>query len=63
LLVLKTTGLSSWELWAFYLAAALPFLAVLMRAALDRSRPLEDILSLGLIAPFILAPTTIFRFC
>jgi hypothetical protein len=39
-----------------YLAAALPFLVVLVRATLDRARPLEDLLSLGLIAPFILAP-------
>ncbi len=56
LLALKTAGLHSWGLWGLYLAAALPFLAVLLGAAVDRSRPLEDILSLGLIAPFILAP-------
>jgi hypothetical protein len=56
LLVLKTAGLRSWGLWGLYLSAAVPFFAVLLRAALDRSRPLEDILSLGLIAPFILAP-------
>jgi hypothetical protein len=56
LLVLKTAGLHSWALWGLYLAAALPFLVVLVRAALDRSRPLEDILSLGMIAPFIVAP-------
>jgi hypothetical protein len=56
LLALKTAGLSSWPLWALYAAGALPFLAVLGQATLDRSRPLEDILSLGLIAPFILAP-------
>jgi hypothetical protein len=56
LLALKTAGLQSWGLWALYLAVALPFVAVLLQAALDRSRPLEDILSLGLIAPFIVAP-------
>ncbi len=56
LLALKAAGLHSWGLWGLYLAVALPFLAVLLRAALDRARPLEDILSLGLIAPFILAP-------
>jgi hypothetical protein len=55
-LALKTAGLRSWPLWVLYLAVAVPFLIVLVRAALDRSRPLEDILSLGLIAPFILAP-------
>jgi len=56
LLALKTAGLHSWGLWGLYLAAAIPFLAVLLGAAFDRSRHLEDILSLGLIAPFILAP-------
>jgi hypothetical protein len=56
LLALKTAGLRSWPLWGLYLAIALPFSVVLLRTALDRARPLEDILSLGLIAPFILAP-------
>jgi hypothetical protein len=56
LLVLKTAGLHSWALYGLYLAAALPFLAVLLRAALDRARPLEDVVSLSLIAPFVLAP-------
>src|SRR5262249_18579002 len=56
LLALKTAGLRSWPLWGLYLAAALPFLAVLVRAVLDRSRPLEEILSRGLMAPFILPP-------
>jgi hypothetical protein len=56
LLALKTAGLHSWGLWGLYAAIAVPFLAVLLRAALDRSRPLEEIMSLGLIAPFIVAP-------
>jgi hypothetical protein len=56
LLALKTAGLHSWALWGLYAGVALPFVGVLLRAALDQSRPLEDILSLGLIAPFILAP-------
>ncbi len=56
LLALQAAGLHSWGLWGLYLAVALPFLAVLLRAVLDRSRPLDEILSLGLIAPFILAP-------
>jgi hypothetical protein len=56
LLVLKTAGFHSWALWGLYLAAALPMAALLLRAALDRSRPLEDMLSLGAIAPFIIAP-------
>jgi Glycosyltransferase family 87 len=55
-LILKTIGLRSWGLWALYLAAAIPFLALVVRAALDRSRPLEDIMGLGLLAAFIVAP-------
>jgi hypothetical protein len=55
-LVLKTAGLRSWALYGLYLAAALPFLAFLLYVALDRARPLEDVISLSLIAPFILAP-------
>jgi hypothetical protein len=55
-LILKTIGLASWSLWALYLAAAIPFLVLVARAALDRSRPLEDIMGLGLLAAFIVAP-------
>jgi hypothetical protein len=55
-LVLKAAGLPSWALWWLYLTAAVPMLAVLIGAALDRSRPVEDIVSLGLIAPFVVAP-------
>jgi hypothetical protein len=56
LLALRTAGLQSWGLWALYLVVALPFLAYLLRIALDRSRPLEEVLSVGAFAPFILAP-------
>jgi hypothetical protein len=55
-LILKTIGLESWRLWGLYLAAAIPFLVLVVRAALDRSRPLEDIMALGLLAAFIVAP-------
>ncbi len=55
-LVLKTLGLRSWGLWVLYLAVAVPFLVAVIRASLDRSRPLEDIMSLGLLAPSFIAP-------
>ena len=37
-------------------AVAIPFLVLVTWDAFDRSRPLEDIIALGLIAPFIVAP-------
>jgi hypothetical protein len=56
LLALRTAGLQSWGLWALYLVVAIPFLTYLLRIALSRSRPLEDVLSVAAFAPFILAP-------
>ncbi len=56
MLALRTAGFQSWGLWAGYLAVALPCLVFLVRVSLNRSRPLEDILALGLMAPFVLAP-------
>jgi hypothetical protein len=55
-LILRTIGLQSWRLWLAYSLVVVPFLVVLVRAALDRSRPLDDIMALGLLAPFIVAP-------
>jgi Glycosyltransferase family 87 len=55
-LVLKTIGLRSWSLWLPYGAVVVPFLVLVARAALDRSRPLDDVMALGLLAPFIVAP-------
>ncbi len=55
-LILKTIGLQSWGLWAPYLAVAIPLAVFVTRAALDRSRPLEDLMALGLLAPFFIAP-------
>ena len=47
LLALRTVGLQSWTLWAGYLALAVPFLSLVVRAALDRSRPASDVIALG----------------
>jgi len=55
-LALRTAGLRSWGLWIAYLAVAAPFLALLARAAFDRSRPLADVMALGILAAFIVAP-------
>lgn len=55
-LALRTAGLQSWSLWIGYLAGAVPFLALLGRATLDRSRPLADVMTLGILAAFIIAP-------
>ena len=55
-LMLKTVGLQSWALWGLYLAAAIPFLGLVTSAAVDRARPVEDIMALGLLAAFIVAP-------
>ncbi len=55
-LILKTIGLESWGLWVPYLAVALPLLVFVTRTALDRTRPLEDLMALGLLAPFFIAP-------
>ena len=56
-LLLKGAGLRSWWLQAAYLAVALPFLVVVVRAALDRSRPLRDVLSLASSPPTSSPPT------
>jgi Glycosyltransferase family 87 len=56
LLALRTVGLQSWMLWAGYLALAVPFLALVVRAALDRSRPVSDVIAMGILAAFIVAP-------
>jgi len=55
-LILETIGLKSWSLWGLYLVVAVPFLVVVAQAALARSRPLEDVMALGLLAPFVVAP-------
>jgi hypothetical protein len=56
LLALRTVGLRSWGLWAGYLALAVPFLALLVRASLDRIREVGDVIALGILAAFIVAP-------
>jgi hypothetical protein len=55
-LILRTLGLRSWALWAIYLAVALPLLGGVVRSAMDRSRPLREVIALGLLAVFFVAP-------
>ncbi len=56
LLALRAAGLQSWSLWAGYLALAVPFLTLVVRSALDRSRPASDVIAIGILAAFIVAP-------
>jgi hypothetical protein len=56
LLVLKTIGVRSWALWALYLVVALPFLRAVLRSAIEPDGPLRDVMALGLVAAFFVAP-------
>ena len=44
------------ELLALYALVAAPLLATVLKASLDRSKPLHDVLALGLLAACIVAP-------
>lgn len=55
LLVLEVAGLPTWARWLIWAAVVLPFLAVILHAAIRR-RPVLDVLSLSILAAFYLAP-------
>jgi hypothetical protein len=55
-LVLKALGLRGWALWILYIVVAVLVLGSVLRAALDRGRPLLDVMSLGLLAAFFVTP-------
>ena len=55
-LILRTLGLRSWSLWALFVAVALPFLWAVVRTAIDPGRPVRDVMALGLLAAFFVAP-------
>jgi Glycosyltransferase family 87 len=55
-LVLRAAGAQGWGLWLLYLALAVPFLVAVVRAALDRTRALADVVGLGILAAFFVAP-------
>src|SRR5262249_27779945 len=55
-LVLKTLGLSGGALWSLYMFAALPLLAIVLRTPLEPRRPPGDVVALGLLAAFFVAP-------
>jgi hypothetical protein len=55
-LFLKGAGLRSWPLDAAYLAVGLAYLGAVLRVAIDRSSPVRDVFSLGLLAAFFVAP-------
>jgi hypothetical protein len=56
LLVLRSLGLGGPLLWTAYLALAVPFLVAVARAALSPAGRLEDVLALGALAAFFVAP-------
>jgi hypothetical protein len=55
-LLLRAVGAQGWGLWLAYLALAVPFLVAVVRAALDRTRPLADVVGAGVLAAFFVAP-------
>jgi hypothetical protein len=55
-LLLRTAGAQGWGLGLAYLAVAVPFVVAVVRAALDRTRPVADTLALGVLAAFFVAP-------
>jgi hypothetical protein len=55
-LLLRAVGAQGWGLWLAYLALAVPFLVAVVRAALDRTCPLADVVGAGVLAAFFVAP-------
>src|SRR5208337_1098570 len=55
-LILRTLVLRSWSLWVLFLVVALPFLWAVVKTAIDPARPLRDVIALGLLAAFFVAP-------
>jgi hypothetical protein len=55
-LILRTLGLRTWGLWVLYLAVAVPFLWRVLRTAFDLRNPLHDVMAVGLLAVFFVAP-------
>jgi hypothetical protein len=55
-LVLKTIGLDGWTLRALYLPVALFFSSVVLRVAWNRTFSLGDLLAVGILAAFFVAP-------
>src|SRR5262249_31370389 len=56
LLVLRALGLEGGGLWVLSLAAPVPFLGAVIRAALDRGSRLADVVGLSVLAAFFVAP-------
>ena len=55
-LILRSLGLRSWALWTVYLVVAFPVLVAVVRSALDRNRRIREVIALGLLAVFFVAP-------
>jgi hypothetical protein len=55
-LILRTLGLRTWWLWILYLAVAIPLLWRVLMLAFDLRSPLGDVMAVGLLAAFFVAP-------
>lgn len=51
-----TIGLGGWSLWLVYASGAVPLVILALQTALDRSRPIADVLATSLLAAFFVAP-------
>jgi hypothetical protein len=55
-LILKSAGLRSWGLWSMYAVVAVPFLVAVIKSAFNVTCPPEDVIALGFLAAFFVAP-------
>jgi hypothetical protein len=55
-MLLRAFGVASWQLGIAYAALAVPAVAIVVRSAWDRSRSAGDVIGLGSIAAFAIAP-------
>jgi hypothetical protein len=55
-LVLKSWRLEAWLRWTLYLALAAPLVGAVVRVALDRTCSTLDVMALGFLAAFFVAP-------
>jgi hypothetical protein len=55
-LVLRALGVEGWLLWVLYAAGAILFLGLVGWTAIDRHRPLAELVGISLLAGFFVAP-------
>jgi hypothetical protein len=55
-LLLRAWGAEGWGLWLPFLGLAVPAVVLVVRRALDRTRPVVDVFAAGFLAAFFVAP-------